>query len=315
MKVVSYTIQGTRITNLDKHLGFASSENFFVFLDVTEKTPEFFEQIGFSSTPQEGDTVLPSIKGSISRYNAQGRKKIYRHLPKEPRYLFTRNWKWKQWIGGGDVEEREDFCDIFRDCYPFELLFPPATQFTYRVAGERKIIISEQLINSDDKKDYNKHVINLYLELFKTCTLTIDINNIGSYSYIKYVNWEILPSGNSPWIVKDYLENKIAKLDPSIKTVILDRQETIKSYQPDEQYVGKGGFSDYIAYVFKAHKIVVLESLQSDNALYVFGKEWENFSKLTKAEILNNKLHLDRIIHSKSWKSKLKVILDIPKAA
>jgi hypothetical protein len=49
----------------------------------------------------------------------------------------------------------------------------------------------------------------------------------------------------------------------------------------------QGGFSDYIAYVFAERRLVVLESVRKGNAIYVFGQNWDRFSKLSKAEILD----------------------------
>ena len=37
------------------------------------------------------------------------------------------------------------------------------------------------------------------------------------------------------------------------------------------------------------------------NATYVFEENWEELSKLTKAEIIRGKLQKDRIIHRENW--------------
>ena len=50
--------------------------------------------------------------------------------------------------------------------------------------------------------------------------------------------------------------------------------------------------------------LYILECDHPNNATYVFDKKWEELSKLTKAEILNNQFHKCRIIHSSSWKEK-----------
>ena len=61
------------------------------------------------------------------------------------------------------------------------------------------------------------------------------------------------------------------------------------------------GFSDYIIYGFDSTDKVILESLEINNATYILKNDWENISKMTKAEILQNDLHEKRIIHSKNW--------------
>jgi hypothetical protein len=102
----------------------------------------------------------------------------------------------------------------------------------------------------------------------------------------------------------------VSILGDGTRKVIWDRQETLKSFAPDEIYVGQGGFGDYLAYVFRARRIVILESVRMDNAIYVFGLNWQAVSKLTKAQVLSNRHHKDRIIHAKGWKGRLARLLD-----
>lgn len=52
---------------------------------------------------------------------------------------------------------------------------------------------------------------------------------------------------------------------------------------------------------FEMKKIFVLESTQINNATYVLKRDWEYISKLSKAEVLNNKLHFARVIHNNKW--------------
>jgi hypothetical protein len=50
----------------------------------------------------------------------------------------------------------------------------------------------------------------------------------------------------------------------------------------------------YIAYIFKHG--MFLESVKYGNATYVFGKNWDTCSKMTKNEMLDNRLQKARII-------------------
>ena len=61
--------------------------------------------------------------------------------------------------------------------------------------------------------------------------------------------------------------------------------------------------------MFRSRGVVVLESIRKDNALYLFGDGWERFSRLSKAEVLSNNHHLDRIIHAQGWKARLAQVL------
>ena len=55
------------------------------------------------------------------------------------------------------------------------------------------------------------------------------------------------------------------------------------------------------------------EELQRDrklgNATYVFDKDWEELSKLTKAQILDEGLQRDRVIHRKGWHQRIRHLL------
>lgn len=55
----------------------------------------------------------------------------------------------------------------------------------------------------------------------------------------------------------------------------------------------------------------VLESVYPNNVTYVFGKNWEELSKLTKAEILNGNLQDVRIIHNNNWQQEIRNMLEV----
>ena len=55
----------------------------------------------------------------------------------------------------------------------------------------------------------------------------------------------------------------------------------------------------------------VLESVYPNNATYVFGKNWEELSKLTKAEILKENLQDVRIIHNNNWQQEIRDLLEV----
>jgi hypothetical protein len=60
---------------------------------------------------------------------------------------------------------------------------------------------------------------------------------------------------------------------------------------------------------FSEEQLYVLESVYTGNATYVFDKNWEELSKLTKAEILNGSLQEDRLIHRESWNDQVNALL------
>jgi hypothetical protein len=48
-----------------------------------------------------------------------------------------------------------------------------------------------------------------------------------------------------------------------------------------------------------------MESIRRDNAIYIFGDNWAKVSQLSKAEVLSNNFHKERIIHSEGYKDRL----------
>ncbi len=286
------------------------------FRIIGQSDDKLLVRCGFTSNPTPGDTILPRVVGPISRFNARGRWKVRRDLPKEPRYIRTVTWKWKQWVGGGRTEDHEDFKDIFRDCYPRELILPPSVELTYMRGDEAQYVCTPELTRSESAIEHHKHCINLMLELFGSCEIVSDdLKSIRSPK-IRKANWRMLPPGEYPWCaLKEHIDAAVGGRSSEMCHIIWDRQETIKGLGPDEIYVGEAGFDDYLAYVFRRRGVVILESVRKDNAIYAFGMDWRRASQLSKAEVLRANLQLARIVHTKGWKAQLTRLLSKPRAA
>ena len=302
-------INKTRITNLDRYLSFMPKGTRFRVSVSAESNAARPDRIGFPRDCIPGTAVLPKSSGPVSRYNAEGKFVRRSDLPKESRFIRTVIWRWKQWRGK-DHEEKEDYRDIYRDCYPRELIPPPSIELSLiEIDGER-CVVSPELEYSASNEGTNLHVINLMLELFGSCEiLRADLTRISA-PVITKVNWRFLPTGEYPWAkLKTHISHALTKSSDDVQRIIWNRMETLKAYGPSQIYVGQGGFNDYLAYVFNERRLVVLESIRKDNAVYVFGLNWENISKFSKAEILNSKLQTARIVHSKGWKSQIAQLL------
>lgn len=294
----------------------AEGSPFRVVATLEEPLDELLTRAGFPRQPKDGHTVLPRVVGPVSRFNAAGRWNVQRDLPKEPRYIRTISWKWEQWAGQGRTEQHEDFKDIFRDCYPRELVLPPSVELTLISWDRQWRVTTPELKKSAETAEHNKHCINLVLELFGSCELVAEGLKPALVPIVRRANWRLLPSGEYPWKkLEAHINAAIGNRSDDLRRVIWDRQETIKSFSPNEIYVGEAGFDDYLAYVFSALKIVVLESVRKDNAIYVFGMDWKRASQLSKGEILQNGLQLARVIHAKGWKAQLARLMAQPRAA
>lgn len=259
-------------------------------------------KIGFPVKLESGYKILPNIIGPVSKFNALGKYKPLKHLPKEYRYLYTIYWEWTEYNG----DKHSKFVDIYRMCYQREFTPPPSIELTYTTNDESSYIISESLINNESNHEIIKNTINLFLEIFGDCELRYsDLKNITP-PITKKVNWEMLPKGEYPWKRENsHIHKKLNKKSSRVKEPIIIRQEQIITFGPDEIYQGSGGFKDYMAYIFKEAGITILESTQYDNATYIFDLNWEEVSQLTKADILQNNLQKARVIHSEGWLIKL----------
>jgi hypothetical protein len=305
------TIRQTRIRNIEYHLAsIPAGADFRVACELAEDAPAKMARAGFSAGAQDGDTILPAIRGRVSRFNAEGSWVVRRDQPKEERYIRTVSWKWREYRGRGDYEEMEDFRDIYRMCYPRESVPAPAVEVTLVTVEGRRFIVSPVLTNDAAHHENARHTINLFLELFGEC----DVVTVGLQAFAppaqRRVNWVILPPGEHPWDrVGDHIREVVRGIAERSSAVILDRATTISGYGPASVYQGVAGFSDYLAYDFPARGVVILESIRRDNALYVLGEDWIAASQRTKAEIINQNIHQGRIIHTEGWKERLAEVL------
>ena len=305
-------IKQKSIRSVDRYLKtLLPSNKIRIAVKITPELENSLNRAGFSGSLSDGDTILPNVIGHVSRFNADGRYIKLKDLPKESRYITTAEWSWEQWRGRGETETITESRDIYKDCYQRKFNPPPSLEITIVKLKSQKFAVSQEFTAINVEPELLKHAINLFLELFGECE--IRRKDLSSFmpSNIKKVNWSMLPPGQYPWDkVQKHVKTILKDKHPKYSNVILDRQEKLSCYEPDSVYVGNGGFRSYVAYIFKSKKLVILESIQTDNATYIFGEDWKQVSMLTKAEVLKNSLQKDRLIHSKGWEVRLQAILN-----
>lgn len=253
------------------------------------------EKIGFPSKPGHGTTILPSELGPISKFNSSGKEKILKNRPKETVYHACMI---KDWHGNPQL------VNIPYERYPREKTPPPSEEISIHVDNGATRVISSVI--QTENHDRLHHIARLFIELFGGFEiLDASKNPLLDYINIKRVNWEILPAGSLTWKqISDY----IAQMkDKSIKDNTFQgfRCETLSKTKPDCIYKGIAGFNGYVAFVYKAKNIAIMESFYYGNASYVFDENWKEYSKLTKKEILEGHLHKKRIVHDNAWKTKI----------
>lgn len=306
-------IDKTKVLNEDKYLSALPPNS--AFKVIAQVDGNALDKAGFQHPVDAGSVVLPSMVGRVSRFNALGRWVVRRDLPKEERYIGSREFHRFEWHGRDQVEV-SDTVDYYRMCYPREMISPSSVELTLLYFDEVAVVCSPTLIYDAVKAEHNRHVINLMLELFGKCEIVLESLASLTPPNTKRVNWEMLPPGEHPWErVKEHIGKVFAGRSPSVAKAVLNRQDAILSFGPSAVFRGLGGFSDYIAYEFKDREMVVLESVFYGNALYATGLDWQRVSQKTKAEIIQQGLAEHRIVHTKGWVRNLASALRPSRAA
>ena len=279
---------------------------------IDERLRGMLPSIGFGEGAGSGDAVLPKASGPIRRFNADGRWDVHRDQPKEERYIRTVSWSWTTYDG----ETHEDFRDIHRMCFPRTRVAAPAVELMVLDQGGQAYLAAPAYSNTSDRHDDIRHAVNLLLEIAGMCELrSADLGALATPA-VKRAAWAMLPTGRYPFArIDQHLREVLKRSGQNVFKVIRDRQQTILTHGPAEMHVGLGGFENYIAYVFADRSLTVLECVRHGNAIYVFGRDWKELAKLSKAEIIDGDLHLARIVHSDGWKERLRKLLNQKKTA
>lgn len=244
---------------------------------------------------------VPEDIGPTTRFNLYGKEVVIKNLEKVPR-LINRNYNIKDWHGNW----HSGVASYSKYCFPRQIVPPPVIEIIYT----NNMVVSKGIENRKDNYSLIRHTINLFLEIFGQCEI-LDLNYEGSFLNdvkIERVPWRILPEGEYPWekVKKHYDIYIDPKVKLSDRETIKSRHKLISNYVPDRLIIGEDEFSGYLVYVFTKKNLSVFESYILNNATYIFGSNYETYSKLTKSEIIRGKLCNKRIIHSKNWSNEIK---------
>ena len=85
----------------------------------------------------------------------------------------------------------------------------------------------------------------------------------------------------------------------------------LKEYEPDIRGKGPSNFFGYIVFGFTDLDIVILETMYSDNATYIFkASDYEQNAIKDKQTVLTNKIMLKRFYHYDNWEQKIRTYLE-----
>lgn len=237
--------------------------------------------------------LIPRGIGPISVFNSEGRDIPLKHLPMETYYrdAYIKDWH-------GDYL----YVDIPGERYQRKHIDAPLQEISLIMIGDKNYALSDLLPNTQEGKELIKHVVNLFLEIFGVCEI-LDKNKCPEVAIakLKRVNWQIIPEGEIVWERVNQIAGDIQDPKENVGLLQKYRFKTIIQYKPDLVYYGNGGFHGYLVFVFKKKELVIMENMIYGNATYVFRDNWEELSKLSKAEIIKQNLQEKRLVHRESW--------------
>jgi hypothetical protein len=294
-------IQQKRIRNVDRYLNFVPRGTSIVLgVPKAITTAGALRNIGFAGSGQINDSILPAFTfGPNTRFNAQGKTIRLKNLPKID-VTHSVYSTWHDWHGN----PHSGYVDRTYHCYPSQFISPPSVEFRIRAttAGE-ELIIADPITYIAGQSASICHIINLFLEIFTECHVFTENLDRIIQAPLNRLNWRLLPPGNLPFATIRQAIAPILNSRPTIhRPVIEGRLEIINGHRPDFVAVGEGGFGGYLVFAFPNRNLFLLESTFIDNATYVLGSNWRTLSQMTKAELLDNNLIQDRIIHRDGWR-------------
>lgn len=244
-----------------------------------------------------GDTVLPLPGfGRFCKKNAQGYSYPDKSKPKELRTIFTFSF-----FPYGNTNLIERQVDVEKMCYQRVVVPPAGIELVLIEENGNRYVVADLVQPTSDKIIL---AINMFVEIYGQCIVTDSDLKIPAGIKRLRCNWKMLPTGEWP---SKHLDQYIYyhKDNINVKRYFQERLEFIESLSPQIAYSGDNGFADYVAYLFD--DICVLECAEYANATYIVPKdEWETLSKLTKYELFNTHLLIERIPHNTKWELKIK---------
>lgn len=296
-------ISKTKIRSLGRYTDHISKNTEVrIIARLGDNAANILRRAGFDLPITSGATILPTPRGPATLRNAEGYFITHRNQPKERRYTHTCTWTYTDWHGNEHSSEH----DIYQNCYPRTQVAPTGVELTYVELKGEYLLISPVYSNNTDNADIIIAAINVLLELTRRCEIVTQALEDIPVPVRQQVRWKFLPPGDYPW---DHIEATVHAATHNRpaheRRALIERQQNIHSHGPSREFVGEGGFNDYLAYEFADLGIVVLESIRIGNALYIFDQDWETVAQLSKGEIITGDLHLERIVHRGDWRQRL----------
>jgi len=273
----------------------ADNASFYITMAVNKISLSRIKQIGFTDI-EPGADILPRAVGTVSNYNANGKYIIHRDQPKITKY---RSFEAPGW------HNTRHMVTIPYQAYQRTFVAGPEIRLTIAQSNDELLIVSPLLTKSAINESINKHVINLFLDLFGDFQLLNDQLKAAFIDVpVRRLDWTLLPMGEYPWSRIEQ-EGLLPKQKNGKERQIRHTDDVIRQFNPTSCAIGNGGFKGYVAFCFPDKGINLMENFFHGNATYIFNQDWEELSKQTKATIIHGNLALHRIEHRKGWEQEI----------
>lgn len=299
-----------KIQNANKYLPFFLHENesFHVGLLFEDfiKSPDL-KKYNITDSFVSNTNIIPTANGPATRNNING--KYVRKYPEEKTTKRV-HIKYKR-KDGTPVEFNRYYC-----VYVKILQHKYNTPLCYKKNKHgQQVVVSEKLVYNDSPENIQKntHIINIFCEIsndFEIFNLELE----PALHFNKKFEEDILPQGtlNDDDTFKELTEfaGRYTKNNDE-KKAFQKRLHVLKEYEPDIRGKGPNNFFGYIVFGFTELDIVVLETMYSDNATYIFkARDYEKNAIKDKQTVLSNKTMLKRLYHHDNWEHQMRTYLD-----
>lgn len=255
--------------------------------------------------------VPAAANGRYSTYNRYGREIVHADLPKTQKSWDIDTPNYGDWSKGShtitytrDIYQRTDVPPKLLD-----IKLHAFGQYAKDDAPVVRFTVDEVLDRTaPDFQDDLLFCLNLLQENVGTHGIYETDASRSDYLKSLYVNWEILPAGESEHML-DRILSGIRSNDPKVRAQVTERYNFLRTLRPQSFIRGTNGFRNYFGALF-ADDLVVFENVEYGNAIYVMFEDWAELSKKSRVELLalSDKTFV-RIPHGKSWEIRLHEVI------
>lgn len=297
-----------RVLNAQKYLSAFLKEGDRFYIGLFFEDYSKWGKLSKYSLPilfENGRTVLPNAKGSVTKANIHGR--FARKQPEE-KEVKTVHIKYQR-KDGTQVEFDRNFYVFVK-----QLIHKMNMKLAFRqnVHGQ-ELVLSTELVYKTDviTNQINTHVINLFCEMFNDFEIFTETLEPAIH-FNKRFESELLPKGAfTNKSIEAILEvSKRYSGNADNQKAFQKRLQLLMKFGPDLRGKGPNNFFGYLVFGFSELGIVLLETMYAGNATYVFTiEDYENNIIKDKQQALKSKQLLRRFFHYQNWETEITTFL------